>query len=90
MSRFLPWEILKIKMLDVKKTKPTFVISVLRVLGLVFFFEFILFLLTKYPMEGIGLAAVFWQHTVWSVNDGLSGNLRKPAADVSSRLPVNR
>ena len=41
-------------------------------------------------MEGIGLAAVFWQHTVWSVNDGLSGNLRKPAADVFGRLPVNR
>ena len=26
--------------------------------------------------------------TVWSVNDGLSGNLRKPAAEVSSKLPA--
>ena len=29
-------------------------------------------------------------HTVWSVNDGLSGNLWKPATEVSSRFPVNR
>ena len=29
-------------------------------------------------------------HTMWSVNVGLSGNLRKPAMEVSSRFPVNR
>ena len=28
--------------------------------------------------------------TVWSVNDGLSGNLRKPSAEISGRFPVNR
>ena len=28
--------------------------------------------------------------TVWFVNDGLSGNLQKPAVEVSSRFPVNR
>ena len=26
--------------------------------------------------------------TVWSVNDGLSGNLRKPAAEVSGKFPA--
>ena len=28
------------------------------------------------------------QYTVWSVNDGLSGNLRKPAAEISGRFPA--
>ena len=28
--------------------------------------------------------------TVWSVNDGLSGNLRKPSAEISGKFSVNR
>ena len=28
--------------------------------------------------------------TVWSVNDGLSGNLRKLSAEIFGRFPVNR
>ena len=30
------------------------------------------------------------KRTVWSVNEGLSGNLQKPAAEVSGRFPVEK
>ena len=30
-NRFLPWEILLVKKLEIEKTKPTFIISVLKV-----------------------------------------------------------
>ena len=32
--------------------------------------------------------AINYRCTVWSVIDGLSGNLRKPAAEVSGRFPA--
>ena len=30
----------------------------------------------------------FSQTTVWSVNDGLSGNLQKPAGNLRGRFPI--